>query len=171
MKTFLLMTTFPWLAIAEPYVFPSLTFSNLNGQEVAMPGGLAGERANLVLVAFLQKQQKDVDTWLKPLPAIQRAYPGFRYYELPTIKRMNALVRYFIANGMRGGIPDKEQRGRTITLHIDKEPFKKALGITSESTIHAFLIDKSGKVLWRQEGLFTEAKGKSLEDALAASSR
>ncbi len=165
------MTTFPWLASAEPYVFPSLTFSNLNGQEVAMPGGLAGERANLVLVAFVQEQQKDVDTWLKPLPAIQQAYPGFHYYELPTIKRVNGMVRYMIARGMRGGIPDKGQRGRTITLHVDKEPFKKSLGITSESTIYAFLIDKSGKVLWRQEGLFNEAKGKSLEAALSADSR
>ena len=165
------MTTFPWLAIAEPYVFPSLTSSNLNGQEVSMPGGLAGERSNLVLVAFLQEQQKDVDTWLKPLPAIQQAHPWFRYFELPTIKRMNGLVRFFINNGMKGGIPDKQQRERTITLYIDKEPFKKALGIVSESTIYAFLIDKSGKVLWRQEGLFTEAKGKSLEAALTADSR
>ena len=84
---------------------------------------------------------------------------------------MNGLVRFFINNGMKGGIPDKQQRERTITLYIDKEPFKKALGIVSESTIYAFLIDKSGKVLWRQEGLFTEAKGKSLEAALAADSR
>ncbi len=165
------MTTFPWLALADPYVFPSLTFANLNGQEVSMPGGLAGERSNLVLVAFLQEQQKDVDTWLKPLPAIQQAHPWFRYYELPTIKRMNGLVRFFINNGMKSGIPDKQQRERTITLYIDKEPFKKALGIVSESTIYAFLIDKSGKVLWRQEGLFTEAKGKSLVAALAADSR
>ena len=165
------MTTFPWLAIAEPYVFPSLTFSNLNGQEVAMPGGLAGERHNLVLVAFLQEQQKHVDTWLKPLPAIQKGYPGFHYYELPTLKRMNGMVRYFIANGMKSGIKDKEQRGRTITIYVDKEPFKKALGITSESTIYAFLIDKAGTVLWRQEGLFTEAKGKSLEAVLAGGSQ
>ena len=165
------MTTFPWLALAEPYVFPSLTSFNLNGQEVAMPGGLAGERSNLVLVAFLQEQQKDVDTWLKPLPAIQQAHPWFRYYELPTIKRMNGLVRFFINNGMKGGIPDKQQRERTIALYIDKEPFKKALGIVSESTIYAFLIDKSGKVLWRQEGVFNEAKGKSLEAALTADSR
>lgn len=157
-----MLTAFsPLLLMAADARFPALEANDLNGRQIAMPGGFAGER-NLVLVAFLQKQQKDVDTWLAPLAAVQQAHPGFRYYELPTIKRMNGLMRFIIANGMRGGIPDKGQRERTITLHIDKEPFKKALGIESESTIHALLIDKAGQVLWRAEGLYTAAKGESL---------
>ena len=90
-----------------------------------------------------------------------------RYYELPTIKGMNRMVRWFINNGMRGGIPDKDQRARTITLYIDKEPFKKSLGLGSEDQIYAVLIDKSGKVIWNEAGLYSEIKGKSLEAALA----
>ena len=74
---------------------------------------------------------------------------------------------WFINNGMRGGIPDKEQRARTITLYIDKEQFKKSLGLGSEDQIYAVLIDKSGKVIWNEAGLYSETKGKSLEAALA----
>ena len=79
---------------------------------------------------------------------------------------MNRMVRWFINNGMRGGIPAKDQRARTITLYIDKEPFKKSLGLGDENQIYAVLIDKSGKVLWKEEGLYSDAKGKSLEAAL-----
>lgn len=146
--------------------FPALTAANLNRREVAMPGGFAGER-NLLLIAFERKQQAEIDTWLKELPPIAQAHPTLRYYELPTIQKMNRLVRYFIDNGMRGGIPDIQQRERTITLYIDKEPFKRSLEITSEATIYALLIDKSGRVLWREAGRFTAAKGQALQAALA----
>ena len=156
----------PAFAIAAEFpVFPTLKAENLNGVMVNMPSEFEGE-VNLLLIAFLQKQQADVDTWLKPLPSIAKAHPKMHYYELPTIKSMNRMVRWFINNGMRGGISDKDQRARTITLYIDKEPFKKSLGLGSEDQIYAVLIDKSGKVIWKEAGLYSDIKGKSLKAAL-----
>ena len=67
---------------------------------------------------------------------------------------------------MRGGIADRQQRARTITLYLDKEPFKKAMGVGPEDRIYALLVDKTGRILWRAEGVFTEAQGKSLVAAL-----
>ncbi len=131
-----------------------------------MPGGFAGDR-NLLLIAFQREQQADIDTWLKRMPPVLAAHPSMRYYELPTIQKGYKMVRFFIDNGMRGGIPDKQQRARTITLYIDKEPFKKALEIQSESTVYAVLIDKAGKVLWRESGRANESKVQALEAALA----
>ena len=87
---FLLMI--PALATAAvPPAFPPLKAENLNGVIMNMPSEFEGE-VNLLLIAFLQKQQADVDTWLKPLPAIAKAHPKMRYYELPTIKGMNRMV-------------------------------------------------------------------------------
>jgi hypothetical protein len=148
-------------------VFPPLKASNLEKTELSLPSAFEG-KVNLVLIAFERRQQKDVDTWLAALPDIQKSHPGLEYYELPTIKRMGALMRWFIDNGMRGGIPDKKQRARTITLYIDKEPFKKALNIPSEDTIYALLLDKAGQVIWRESGRYDAGKGKSLEDILNA---
>ena len=125
-----------------------------------------------MLVAFQRSQQRDVDTWLKELPRIQSlvqsSNPGFAYYEIPTIARLNAMARWFIDNGMRGGIPDKYQRVRTITLYIDKAPFENALAIPSEDRIYALQVTKSGDVLWRAEGVYSEDKGKQLERFLRA---
>ena len=153
------------LATAQTPMFPQLEAKNLNGDVMKMPAGFAGEK-NLLFIAFKREQQKDIDTWLAIIKPIAAAHPNMHYYEIPTIERMNPMFRFFIDNGMRGGIPDKEQRARTITLYIDKEPFKKSLALPSEDRIYAVMVDKSGKVLWREEGIFTADKGKALESAL-----
>jgi hypothetical protein len=145
--------------------FPTITASNLSGEKITFPSGLRGER-NLILVAFRREQQKDVDTWLAELPEIAASRPDFAYYEIPTIDRLNPVTRWFIDNGMRRGIPDKAQRARTVTLYIDKKPFKAALGIDDEDAIHALLIDRDGKVLWRAKGRMTAESGQELSKVL-----
>ena len=146
-------------------IFPPLTATNLAGQTLSLPGDFAGKR-NLLLIAFEREQQKNVDTWLHQMKRFE-SIPGFRYYELPTIDKLNPLVRWFINNGMRRGIPDQQARARTITLYLDKAPFIKALNIPDEKQICAVLIDNSGRVLWRAVGDFDGAKAASLQDALA----
>jgi len=91
---------------------------------------------------------------------------GLQYYELPTIDKLNPLVRWFIDSGMRRGIPDKDARARTITLYIDKKSFKESLRIPTEKTVYALLVDRSGTVLWRAEGTYDKTKGESLRQAL-----
>jgi hypothetical protein len=145
--------------------FPPLTATNLEGTTLSLPADFAGER-NLLLIAFQREQQKNVDTWLHQMKRFDSS-TGFRYYELPTIDKLNPLVRWFINNGMRRGIPDHGARARTITLYIDKAPFMKAMNIPDEKQICAVLIDHSGRVLWSAAGDFDEAKGASLQDVLA----
>jgi uncharacterized surface protein with fasciclin (FAS1) repeats len=71
-------------------------------------------------------------------------------------------MRSFIDGGMRGGIPSVAQRNRTITLYLDKGPYKKALNIRSEDTIYAALVNRAGKVLYMAEGRFSEEKARPL---------
>jgi hypothetical protein len=166
MRGVALLLTAALLLAADKPTFPALQASNLNGQEMQLPSALAGD-LNLVLIAFQRGQQKNVDTWLAHLPKIQQAHPKFAYYELPVISRLNAVTRWFIDNGMRSGIPDKAQRARTITLYIDKQPFRNALALPSEDRIYALLLNKQGEVVWRAEGDYTEESGRSLTDFLS----
>ncbi len=145
--------------------FPAVKASNLEKRELSLPGDFAGER-NLLLVAFEREQQKNVDTWLHEMKRFEELDPEFRYYELPTIERMNAFMRWFIDSGMRRGIPDRKARERTITLYLDKKPFCDALAISDQKTIYAFLVDRAGRVLWRSDGDFDEMKAASLRAAL-----
>jgi len=141
--------------------FPELTSTNLEKQTFHLPGDFAGER-NLLFVAFTREQQEVVDTWLAQVKRFQAADPHLEYYEIPTIDRLNALTRWFINSGMRNGIPDLGARQRTITLYIDKQPFKESLRIPSETTIYIFVVNKAGDVLWWSDGAFDAAKGEAL---------
>ena len=145
--------------------FPNVKASNLEKRAFNLPTDFEGER-NLLLVAFEREQQKDVDTWLREMKRFEEIDPGFHYYELPTIQRPNAFMRWFIDTGMHHGIPDRKSRERTITLYLEKKPFLDSLLITDQKKIYAFLVDREGKVLWRSEGVFDETKEASLRSAL-----
>lgn len=145
--------------------FPAVSGSNLQRKRWNLPEDLQGEW-NLVLVAFQRWQQTQVDTWLPFARQVEETYPAVRYYELPTIQRLNALARTFINEGMAAGIPDPLARERTITLYVDKVAFREALDLPDEDDIYVLLLDRQGRVLWRAEGAFTSEKGESLAEAL-----
>ena len=69
---------------------------------------------------------------------------------------------------MRRGIPDPAVRAATITLYIDKAPFKRALRISDEDRIHVLLVDRDGRVHWRAEGPFDPAAAEQLVERLSA---
>jgi len=121
---------------------------------------------NFVIIAFERWQQRLVDTWLPPADSLASRVPKLAVYELPTLRRMNVVNRWFIDQGMRSGIPDEKARYRTITLYIDKELFREALEIDGEETIHVFLLDGEGRVRWRARGGAKDAQMKSLERAV-----
>lgn len=145
---------------------PTVQGSNLARQSLTFPDDFTGE-LNLVFVAFQQWQQRDVDTWGPSAESLRQRTPAFEYYEFPTIQKMNFLARTFINEGMRAGIPNDATRRRTITLYIDKRPFKQALNITTEDQIWVYLFDRQGQVLWHTSGPFTPEKGDALETAVS----
>lgn len=145
--------------------FPAVTGSNLQRRKVSLPDGFEGD-LNLVLIAFQQWQQTQVDTWIPFAKQLEEAYSGVRYYELPTIQRLNILARTFINEGMRAGIPDPLARERTITLYVDKTAFRQALQLPREDDIYVLLVDRLGQVLWQTEGVFSQEKGESLAATL-----
>jgi hypothetical protein len=141
--------------------FPAVTGSNLQRQKLKLPQDFQGE-LNLVLIAFQQWQQTQVDTWIPFARQLEEENPGVRYYELPTIQRVNVLARTFINEGMRAGLPDPVVRERTITLYLDKDEFRQALQLPHEDDIFVLLLDGQGQVLWQVEGAFMPEKGESL---------
>ncbi len=145
--------------------FPVLEAENLRGRTLRLPDDLAGD-INLLLVAYERDQQADIDTWLGPLAKIPLETPHFAYYELPTISRGMAWMRGVIDGGMRQGIPDREQRERTITLYLDKDWFRHQIGTDGSNAIAALLVDRDGHVTQRWFGPFDATADSSLRTAL-----
>jgi hypothetical protein len=147
--------------------FPRVEGTNLDGRRFSLPADFEAE-FNVVIVAFRREQQADVDSWLPFLAEQKVRELGIRVYELPTLNRSYRIVRGFIDGGMSRGIPEKATREATITLYIDKSPFKKALAISTEDRIIAMVVARDGRVLWRADGRFTTANGTELTVALDA---
>ena len=147
--------------------FPPVQGKNLNGRGFALPADFGGE-LNVVLIAFQREQQADVDTWTPMLRHLADAHHRLRVYEIPTLPRTLKLIRGFIDGGMRGGIPDTAVRAATITLYIDKTPFKQALNIYTEDQIHVVLVDRAGRIHWRWIGRFGNDAEAALDRAVRA---
>lgn len=154
------------MPVAANRVFPQILARNLEGVDVDLPDGFAGER-NVVVVAFQRQHQGLVDSWVPWFEAQAATDPGLRFYELPTIGRIWAPVRNFIDGGMAAAIRDPVILQRTLTIYGDVSRVTRPLGIDDRSTIALLLVDGSGHVLWQGHGGFAGAVATELEAALA----
>lgn len=144
--------------------FPAESGENLNGKRFDLPRDFEG-RLNLVVVAFQRQQQRDVDGWMPFLKTLAKDRDDLRIYELPTLGRRYRIMRPIIDGGMRGGIPDTKVRATTITLYIDKTPFRRALQLPDEDQIYVLAVDREGKVHARAAGLLTPESGAAFSRA------
>jgi hypothetical protein len=107
------------LAADAPRVFPAVTGKALTGDPFTVPDDLS-RPFTFIVVAFEQEQQAAVDTWIPAMEALEDAREDFAFYEFPTIKEMNPVLRWVIHRGMRGGI--KIGVGMRIELTPPSEP-------------------------------------------------
>ncbi|MGD2163737.1 MAG: hypothetical protein PVG02_03100 [Anaerolineales bacterium] len=147
--------------------FPEVSGKNLDREIRTYPNDFEG-KLNLVFIAFQQWQQTSINTWLPFAATLEAERDDLTYYEFPTIQSMNRIFRTFINEGMRAGIPDPKSRERTITLYLDKEPFRAALDMPDENRIYVLLIRQDGEVLWRTRGEYSAQREQSLRAAIQA---
>ncbi|HSN94633.1 MAG TPA: hypothetical protein VLR89_06180 [Anaerolineaceae bacterium] len=128
--------------------FPTVSGTNLLRQKVTLPQDLEGN-FNLLFIPFQQWQQEEVNSWMPLVSELEAQHPDLVYYELPTIRSLNSLSKWFINEGMRAGIPNPKTRERTITLYLDKADFRVALNMNDEDHIYVVMVDRSGAELFR----------------------
>lgn len=147
--------------------FPQVSGRSLDGVRFDLPAEFRG-RLNLVVVAFQRAQQRDVDDWMPYLRALASRRPDIALYELPTLGSGYRWMRGIIDGGMRRGIPDAAVRAATITLYIDKRPFRRALELADENQICVLVVDRQGRIYWRAEGRFNAESAADLTRRLGS---
>jgi hypothetical protein len=145
--------------------FPEIRTKDLNGREVVMPDELEGE-LNLLVLAYEQYQQAEVDTWVPVLEELERLRKSFFYYEVPMPGPLGSFQRIRLDGWMKMGIRDERTRARTLTLYVDRASIREPLGIESESTIALVLVDRSGAVVWKALGPRSSAVEASLRTVM-----
>ena len=145
--------------------FPGVRARNLEGVDVDLPEGFAGD-PNVVVIAFHRSHQGLVDSWIPWFDQQAAVDPGLRFYEVPTIGRIWAPVRNLIDGGMAAAIRVPTILQRTLTVYGDVNRVTRPLGIEDRSTITLLLVDWSGDVRWRGAGGFSAALAQDLEAVL-----
>ena len=144
-------------------VFPPTVADDLNGASVQLPSGLTDARA-IIIAAFQREQQANVDGWVDGM--MLRGSP-VAWLELPVIENPGALGRWFITNGMRGGVLGTDARAHVVSLYLDKAAFLASLGITDEESVYAMVVDRDGHVLQKIKGDYSPEGAKKIWQALA----
>lgn len=148
-------------------LFPTVSAQNLLDEPVTLPDDLLGNPA-IVHVAFFQKQQELVNTWLAEMDRLEAAFEGVRVIETPVIKGRWAIMAGFIDNGMRSGILEQQARARTITLFTDTKDFREALDLPTDRDVYTLLLDADARVLATEPGVFSEEAFQRLIDTARA---
>ena len=135
--------------------FPVLTGTSLLGDVVHLPSELPAERT-LVLCAFKQHQQGQVDRWIAravgelgvaSTPLGLAADATTAVIEVPCLGRRWRPVRRLIDGGMASSIAQPPILARTITVYDDVGAILRALGAASNDEVQARVVRRDGEVL------------------------
>jgi hypothetical protein len=147
----------------------------LDGTTVHLPEELPAE-LTLVIAAFRQRQQADVDRWIEL--AVALGVPPSPYgastpmetavVEIPVIGRRYRAARRVIDGGMAAAIADPVALARTITVYTDPAAFRRGCGITSVDEVTALAVQRDGSVVWHAVGPPTTRHRTDLQRVLAA---
>lgn len=139
--------------------WPSFDAETVSGRTVKLPDLLAAPRT-VVLVAYAEEQQQDVDRWMFGLAVRARAVP---WLQVPVLGKTNPFFQSLILTGLRRGLPDKADRDRVAVTFVEGDVFRRSMGLGGEGRVmHALVVERSGAVLMRLDGPYTPEKGAEL---------
>jgi hypothetical protein len=148
-----------------PIVFPTVTAYGLDKTKMTLPQDFAGP-LNLLVLSFEREQEKEADSWLPLTQQIGQTNPGFHLYLLPIFTHENMLYRWWLNMSLRNSAPSESLWRWTVPLYVNKTEFRRTLEIPSEMDVVVLLTDKSGKVLWRGSGPYSDEKKAALSTVI-----
>jgi hypothetical protein len=151
---------------AGPVRFPTVAATTLAGRPVTFPDAVVGQ-VGLLFVAFRQRAQADINTWVTPLIGTYLDSADVAYYEIPMISGGYRWVSGWIDGGMRGGVPG-DLHDRTATYYGPRATFYAEMNIGDRSRPYLFVLDRAGRVVHRADGPATPAAVADVEAAIAS---
>jgi hypothetical protein len=133
----------------------------LAGDDLALPDDLDGPA--LLLFAYRQDQQSDVETWLPAVPPDG----SVRVLEVPVLGRRWLPGRRFIDGGMASNM-DETTRRQTMCVYTDVAGFRRDVLGVDTTEILAALVTDAGAVRWHATGPATRETTAALRSAIAA---
>ncbi len=151
--------TLAMLAAAE--TLPELKGEYLTGKQAVLPSAAAGKTA-LVAFGFSYDSRFAVEEWIKHFRADFGSNPKATFYEIPMIGGMGVMGKWFIDRGMRKGTPPADHEHVITVYGGSVGPWRERLKPKTDKEACLVLLDASGTIRWRHNGLFDETAYKEL---------
>lgn len=152
----------------------------LDGTRRTLPAELPAERT-LVLIAYRQRHQRDVDAWIAR--AVARGVPGTprgaaepmrtAVVEVPFLSGAWLPARRLIDGGMAQGIADPDVLARTLTAYGSPTAHRRACGLPvgpdgddGRAEVEALVVDREGHVLAHITGPPSASPGAAVDALL-----
>ena len=132
--------------------------ATLAGAPLTVPDDLTGP--TLLLFAYRQRQQRDVDTWIAAARGTR-----IRLLEVPVLGRRWLPGRRFIDGGMASNM-DRATREQTMCVYTHVARFRRDVLGVSSTRVLAALVDADGRVAWHALGPADEAGTATLRAAI-----
>lgn len=143
---------------------PSLPVKTLGGTSLILPAALRGSDS-LLVIGFTQRSERETVVWRKRsqegLAARITVYPVIVIAGIPRI------FRGLILSGIRAGYP-RRAWNHFLVVSRDEARWKAAVGWQGPNRAYVLLLDRSGRIVWRRNGPYTRAGGRSLARAASA---
>ena len=134
-----------------PPRFPNIMANTLKKVPLAIPKDL-NQTVNIVILVFERQAQAKVNTWAEMILSEMEPQDHISYYEIPMMSGMYSPIGWQIDNWMRAGIP-KDYHDNTATFYGNRKFVFDELDISDRSSCYLFVLDKSGRIQFRAEGV------------------
>ncbi|MEL6632250.1 MAG: hypothetical protein AAFQ83_12305 [Bacteroidota bacterium] len=138
----------------QPQVFPTLKAQTLAGNNITFPEDIKGKKSFIAMVfedmGAYMKPQNQANAWANAYEQYLKP-EGVVFYEIPMMASAFGMMRGWVDNGMRSGIPS-EKHDNIACFYGDKGKYKKALSIGSYKEAHIFILDETGNILFYEHG-------------------
>jgi hypothetical protein len=150
--------------------FPSVDTETLDGEIVTIPDAFSGH-FTLIGVGTSKKAEDELKTWQIPVYNKFIAKTGLMD-DMYDVKVCFLPLFTGVAKAAKNKVVKKLQENNESVVYDHlyiysgaREPFE-AFGIDDKSTPYFFLLDKSGKVVWKAEGEFRQVYIDKIEEVL-----
>ena len=144
--------------------FPKVSGRDAEGNRVHLPVDFEGD-PTLVLITFRWQQRSLARSWREFATELEERYDRFEFCELHVTGRGSGMTPPVLSGGMRPDPAPGSMDEHSILLFVDRDHFRRSLGLLGETSVYALLID-DGYVVRQAAGMVTEDIAAGLRDLL-----
>lgn len=157
--------------LATGKIFPDLAGEKLDGAKVILPKDTKG-KFTLLGLAYSQKSQDDLQTWLQPVYNTFIAKPSgqvlfdesydVNVYFIPMFTGANESAYSPMKKKFQE--IDKELKPHILFYKGEISVYKKELSLEDKDKPYFFVLDKTGKIIYETSGAYSDEKMEKIEE-------